>query len=133
MRLPLTKLENIALIIITIPLTLSPLLLLLLFRLGGYTVNLCVFYFYKIIGKLTVFFTSSGVQVVESDCDQFHLRHTVFSSHLKSKVGNILAKTAALRITLNIDGAPVTSRSHTHPSHSQTSRVLTSSLSLGDD
>jgi hypothetical protein len=56
---------------------------------------------------------------------------SVFSSHLKSKVGNILAKVAALRITLNIDGGPITSKSHTHPSHSQTSRLLTSSLSLG--
>ena len=27
--------------------------------------------------------------------------------------------------------APITSKSHTHPSHSQTSRLLTSSLSLG--
>ena len=56
MRLSLTKLENIVMIIITIPLTRSSLCLLLLTRLGGYTVNLCVFYFYKIIGKLTVFF-----------------------------------------------------------------------------
>ncbi len=31
----------------------------------------------------------------------------------------------------NIDGAPITSRTHTHSSHSQTSRLLTSSLSLG--
>jgi hypothetical protein len=33
------------------------------------------------------------------------------------KVGNILAKAAAaaLRINLNIDGAPIASRSHTHP------------------
>ncbi len=38
---------------------------------------------------------------------------------------------AALRINLNIDGAPITSRTHTHTSHSQTSRPLTSSLSLG--
>jgi hypothetical protein len=37
----------------------------------------------------------------------------------------------SLRITWNIDGVPVVSRSHTHPSHSQTSRLLTSSLSLG--
>jgi hypothetical protein len=37
----------------------------------------------------------------------------------------------ALRITLNIDGAPLESRSRTHPSHSETSRLLTSSLSLG--
>jgi hypothetical protein len=49
----------------------------------------------------------------------------------KSRVGNILAKAAALRITLNLDGAPTTSKSHTHSSHSQTSRLLTSSLSLG--
>ncbi len=33
--------------------------------------------------------------------------------------------------TLNLDGVPIISTSHTHPSHSQTSRLLTSSLSLG--
>ena len=55
MRLPLTKLENIVVIIITIHSL--PLLLRLLFLVltGGYTENLCVFYFYKFIGKLTVF------------------------------------------------------------------------------
>ena len=42
-----------------------------------------------------------------------HLR--AFYSQLKSKVGNILAKAAALRIDLKIDGAPIASRSHTHP------------------
>ncbi len=36
-----------------------------------------------------------------------------------------------LQIILNIDTVPVVSRSHTHPSHSETSRLLTSSLSLG--
>ncbi len=77
------------------------------------------------------FFTSSGVQLAQSDCGQFHLHLWAFSSQLKSKVGNILDKSEALRIILNIDGAPVVSRSHTHPSHSQTSRLLTSSLSLG--
>jgi hypothetical protein len=56
------------------------------------------------------------------------------SQHLKSKVGLALAKAAVLRINLNIDGAPylnltlIASKSHTHPSHSQTSRLLTSSL-----
>ena len=54
-----------------------------------------------------------------------------FSAQLKAKVGSTLAKAAALRVNLNIDGAPITSRTHTHPSHSQTSRILTSSLSLG--
>jgi hypothetical protein len=42
-----------------------------------------------------------------------------------------LAKEPVLRITFNLDGVPITSKSHTHPSHSQTSRLLTSSLSLG--
>jgi hypothetical protein len=41
------------------------------------------------------------------------------------------AKAAALRITLNFDGAPIASKSQTHPAHSQTSRLLTWSLSLG--
>jgi len=65
------------------------------------------------------FFAASGVQLVQSTSDQFHLHLSVFSSHLKSKVGNILAKAASLRITLNIDGTPIASKSHTHPSHSQ--------------
>jgi hypothetical protein len=49
------------------------------------------------------FFAASGVQSAQFDRDQFHFR----------------------------DGAPIASKSHTHPSHSQTSRLLTSSLSLG--
>jgi hypothetical protein len=59
---------------------------------------------------------------------------TVVNSIPRSaKCVNILPKVtvASLRIILNIDGTPVVSRSHTHPSHSQTSRPLTSSLSLG--
>ncbi len=46
---------------------------------------------------------------------------------IKSRVGNILVKAAALRINLNIDGVSIESKSHTHPSHSQTSRLLLSS------
>jgi hypothetical protein len=42
-----------------------------------------------------------------------------------------LTKVTVLRITLNLDGSSIISTSHTHPSHSQTSRLLTSSLSLG--
>jgi hypothetical protein len=51
-------------------------------------------------------------------------------TQLKNRAGLVLAKESALRITLNLDGAPIISKSHTHPSHSQTSRLLTSSLSL---
>jgi hypothetical protein len=76
------------------------------------------------------FFTASGVQSAQSDRGQFHFRRAAFSQHLKSKVGLALAKAEALRFNLNIDGTPIESKSHTHPSHSQTSRLLTSSLSL---
>ena len=77
------------------------------------------------------FFAASGVQLAQTTCGLFHYRRAVFSSILKSRVGNILAKAATLRINLNLDGVPIASKSHTHPSHSQTSRWLTSSLSLG--
>jgi hypothetical protein len=72
------------------------------------------------------FFSVSGVLSVQSDRGFFHYRRAAFSFMIKSRVGNI-----ALRINLNIDGVPIVSKSHTHPSHSQTSRLLTSSLSLG--
>ena len=77
------------------------------------------------------FFTVSGVQSAQFDRGFLHFRRTAFSSILKSHVSNILVKTAALRINHNLDGAPIASKSHTHPSHSQTSCLLTSSLSLG--
>jgi hypothetical protein len=48
-------LKKISLSIITISLSISPLCLLLLVRQGGYIVNLCSFYFYKLIWKLTAF------------------------------------------------------------------------------
>jgi hypothetical protein len=63
------------------------------------------------------FLAASGVQLPQTQRVMFHFR--------------TLTKVAALRMNLNIDGTPITSRTHTHPSHSQTSRLLTSSLSLG--
>ena len=77
------------------------------------------------------FFAASGVQSAQFDRGQFHFHRVAFSAQLKSKVGLTLAKAAVLRINLNLDGSTITSKSHTHPSHSQTSRLLTSSLSLG--
>jgi hypothetical protein len=78
------------------------------------------------------FFATSGVQLSQSTSGGFfHFRRAAFSSMLKSCVSLILVKAVALHITLNLDGVPITSTSHTHPSHSQTSRLLTSSLSLG--
>lgn len=78
------------------------------------------------------FLAASGVQLAQTNIGLYHFRRAVFSSQIKAKVGSALAKAAALRVNLNIDGALITSRTHTHPSHSQTSRLLTSSLSLGD-
>ena len=77
------------------------------------------------------FFAASGVQSAQTTSGMFHLRRAAFSSGLKSKVRLPLAKSAVLHININLDGAPIESKSHTHPSHSQTSRLLTSSLSLG--
>jgi hypothetical protein len=91
-------------------------------------VNLCDFYPYKLIGKLTGFLQ---LHLEEHTSGQFNFRRESFSVQFKTKIVNILTKATALRITLNIDDATVASRSHTHPSHSQTSRLLTSSLSLG--
>jgi hypothetical protein len=56
------------------------------------------------------FFATSGVQLSQPSSGQIHYHHTVFSSQIKSKFGNILAKTTVLRIVLNIDGAPIARR-----------------------
>jgi hypothetical protein len=70
------------------------------------------------------FFAVLGVQLPQTDRGLFHFGHTVFSSQLKCMVGLTLVKAAALCIMLNIDGTPITSKSHNHPSHSQTSRLF---------
>jgi nitrate/nitrite transporter NarK len=49
---------------------LSPLCLLLLVRLGGYMVNLCAFYSYRLIGKLTAFLHFCSFR--SSACAIFH-------------------------------------------------------------
>jgi hypothetical protein len=61
----------------------------------------------------------------------FRLRQALRNKQFPSKVGPALAKAAAVRIMLNLDRSPIIPKSHTHPSHSETSRLLTSSLSLG--
>jgi hypothetical protein len=80
-----------------------------------------------------LFFATSEVQLAQTDRGIFHYRRVAFSSMLKSRVGNILTKTAALRVTINLDGVSITNKSHTHLTYSQSSRssrLLTSSLSL---
>ena len=65
---------------------------------------------------------------METQRDMFHFRRAAFSAQIKAKVGRTLVKTATLRINLNIDGTPITLTTQTHPSHSQTSRLLDSSV-----
>ena len=78
------------------------------------------------------FFPVSGVHPVQHTSGGLcTFKCGVFLPQFESKIVSTLAKAAAMRVNLNVDGAPITSRSHTHPSHSQASRLLTSSLSLG--
>ena len=77
------------------------------------------------------FFAASGVQLAQHNRGGFHYHRVSSSSLIKAKTDSILAKASDLRFILNIDGSPIISKSHTHPSHSQDSRLLTSSLSLG--
>jgi len=69
-----------------------------------------------------IFFETSGVRVPEFDRGHFHFLRAAFFSQLRSRMGNILGKDEDLRITINLDGVTT---------YSQTSRLLTSSLSLG--
>ena len=96
------------------------------------TSSLCAFYFCRLIVKPTFFwcFRSSACSIQPVPLPSHGV---LLTAQIQSREysGNILTKTAALRIILNIDGASTGSRSHTHPSLSQTSLLLTSSLSLG--
>ncbi len=75
------------------------------------------------------FFETSGVQLTQQDRGLFHFFRAALLAHLKAKVGSTLTKVATLRINLNIDGVPITSRKHTHLSHSQISTYHTRRLS----
>jgi hypothetical protein len=135
MSLSLIKYGNITLTTIIILPVQSPLYLVFLVRLGGYIVNSLDCYSYRFIGKLTVFFFSFRNSSSSTKLWTIPLRHVTFSVTLKDKVGNTLPKTPTLRINLNVDGTRITSKTHTHPSHSQTSRqtsVLRIVLNIDD-
>jgi hypothetical protein len=67
---------------------------------------LAAFLFLQAHRETDRFFAASGVQVAQTDRDQFHFRRAAFSQQLKSKVGLTLVTTADLRINLNLDGTP---------------------------
>ena len=64
------------------------------------------------------FLAASGVQLAQPTSGLFHFRRSDFRSTSQNRVVLVLVKVTGLRITLNLDGAPITSKSHTHPSHS---------------
>jgi hypothetical protein len=133
MRQLLIKYGNIVLTTTTDHRVWYHLYLLLIVRVGGYIVNLLDFYSYRLIGKLTSFlhlqeFSQRNLPVASSTS-------AARLSFSRSKVKLVWLSTRqqpyVFNSNLNLDGAPIVSKSHTNPSHSQTSRLLTSSLSLG--
>jgi hypothetical protein len=131
MRLPLTRSENIELYYNNYPPVAVAFMPAIASTSGRLHSDFVRLFFLQVHRETDRFFAASGVQFAQTDRGKFHFRRAAFSSQLKARVGLALAKAAALRIMLNLDGAPITSKSHTHPSHSQTSCLLTSSSSLG--
>ena len=74
------------------------------------------------------FCTASGYQHAQPEQDLFRFRRAAFYTRLKSTFGLLIAK-ASVHVHLSVDGCPISSRAHTHPSHSQTSRLLSPSPS----
>jgi hypothetical protein len=75
---------------------------------------------YVIVSTVTLSIVDSSTTAARRSPPSWNQRLTIFLLRLRQ-----------YGLFLNIDGVPVPSRSHTHPSHSETSRSLTSSLSLG--
>jgi hypothetical protein len=83
-------------------------------------------YFFVLIRETDRFFAASGVQLAQHNRGLFHFHCVAVSSQLKSKVDSTLSTVTVCRVNLNTDGSSIVSPSHVHPSHSPTSRLLTS-------
>ena len=80
--------------------------------------------------ETTKYFEAHGRQLAQNThLDTFHFKRAAFYNGIKSNVGLVLAKAAALRITLNLDGVPMPARAYTHPSHNNNSRLISTALS----
>ena len=75
--------------------------------------------------ETTAHFTAIGMPA-QQHCDSFRFRRAAFYNGLKSKVGLAAAKTAAMRINLNIDGCGVVAP----PVHSSSRAPLLRATSL---
>ncbi len=74
--------------------------------------NLCDFYSHRLIGKLTVLFQTQEFNFRKSTVTSSTCSVWCSTQNLKQKVDLVLVKSATLRITFNLDGAPITSKSH---------------------
>jgi hypothetical protein len=103
MRLPLTRSESIELTTIITPPNATSFMPAIASTSGRLHSEFVRLVFLQAHRETDRFFAASGVQLAHSTSGLFHFLRTAFSTQLKGRVGNILAKAAALRITLNLD------------------------------
>jgi hypothetical protein len=82
-------------------------------------------------GGLLTFALVSGFQLAQHNRGKCHFFSAAFPSQLESMVGGALTRTSALHVGLGVGGSTIASGSRVRTSHSWTSRLLTSSFSLG--
>ncbi len=82
-------------------------------------------------GGLLTFDLVSEFQLVEQNCGKYHFFRSSFPSQLESMVDDVLTRDSSLNVGLGVGGTTITSGSRVCTSHSWTSRLLTSSFSLG--
>ena len=82
-------------------------------------------------GGLLTFALVSGFQLAQNYCVKCHFCSAAFSSRLEAMVGGALARASAFHVGLGVGGTTIVSGSRVRTSHSWTSRLLTSSFSLG--
>ena len=83
------------------------------------------------VGGLLTFTLVSGFQLARRNCGTCHFFSAAFPSQLESMVGGVLSRTSVLNVGLGVGGTTIASGSRVRTSHSWTSRLLTSSISLG--
>ena len=82
-------------------------------------------------GGLLTFTLASGFQLAQHNCGKYHFFSGAFPSQLETMVGGALERVSSLHVVLGVGGTTIASGSRVRTSHSWTSRLLTSSFSLG--
>ena len=80
---------------------------------------------------LLTFALVSGLQLAQHNCGKCHFFSAAFPSQTEAMVGGALARASALHVGLGVGGPTIASGSRVRTSHSWTSRLLSSSFSLG--